>query len=103
MAGAERLGQADALAVARNCADRLRTRFGAERVIIFGSVTGDTPWHGRSDIDLAVEGLPPELFWRAWADLSAKFGALCQTSPGTEPRRARSVQMPRLIPPNQLA
>ena len=60
---------ASALVIAHACADRLRTRFGARRVVIFGSVTGDTPWHGRSDIDLGVEGLPEELFWQAWGDL----------------------------------
>ncbi len=69
MTGVERIDQADALAVAHACAERLRTQYGAKRVIVFGSLTGETPWHSRSDIDLAVEGLAPELFWRAWAEL----------------------------------
>ena len=36
----------------------LRDEFGAQRVLVFGSV--DAPWFGeRSDVDLAVEGLAP--------------------------------------------
>jgi predicted nucleotidyltransferase len=69
MTDTQYVDQASALAVAHACAERLRTRFGARRVVIFGSVTGDTPWHGRSDIDLGVEGLSAELFWQAWSDL----------------------------------
>lgn len=69
MTDVDLIGRADALAAANACAERLRARFGARRVIIFGSAMGNTPWHSRSDIDLAVEGLAPELFWRAWADL----------------------------------
>ncbi|GAB4542632.1 MAG: hypothetical protein Kow0063_34890 [Anaerolineae bacterium] len=69
MADMELIDRADALAAAQACAERLRTQFGARQVIIFGSATGSTPWHSRSDIDLAVEGLAPELFWKAWADL----------------------------------
>jgi len=55
--------------VAERCAELLKSRFGAKRVILFGSVTGQGPWHGRSDIDLAVEGVPAEDFFRAWAAL----------------------------------
>jgi len=51
--------KAEALAAAQACAELLKTRFGARRVIIFGSLAGQGPWHGRSDIDLAVEGLAP--------------------------------------------
>jgi predicted nucleotidyltransferase len=69
MTGVERIDQADALAVAHAYAKRLRTQYRAKGVIVFGSLTGETPWHSRSDIDLAAEGLAPELFWRPWADL----------------------------------
>ncbi len=48
-----------ALAAAEACAQLLKTRFGARRVIPFGSLAGQGPWHERSDIDLAVEGLAP--------------------------------------------
>jgi len=36
-------------------------------VIIFGSLAGQGPWHERSDIDLAVEGLPPGQFFKAYS------------------------------------
>ena len=58
--------RARALAVAEACGTLLRERFGARRVILFGSLVGQGPWHGASDIDLAVEGLPPEQFFAAY-------------------------------------
>lgn len=58
-----------ARAVAERCAELLKSRFGAKQVILFGSVTGRGPWHERSDIDLAVEGMPAEDFFRAWVAL----------------------------------
>ena len=45
----------------------LRERFGATRVVAFGSLTRCewfTPW---SDIDLAVWDIPPDAFYRAVA------------------------------------
>jgi predicted nucleotidyltransferase len=51
--------QERALEAARACMQLLRERFGARRVILFGSVAGQSPWHERSDIDLAAEGLVP--------------------------------------------
>ena len=59
--------KAEALAAAKACAELLKTRFGARRVIIFGSLAGEGPWHDRSDIDLAVEGVPPERFFAAYS------------------------------------
>ena len=35
----------------------LLQQFGAERVIPFGSVLGNSPWHWNSDLDLAVVGM----------------------------------------------
>ncbi|RMG56423.1 MAG: nucleotidyltransferase domain-containing protein, partial [Acidobacteria bacterium] len=35
----------------------------------FGSLTGGGPWHSRSDIDLAVEGLAPERYVAALSAL----------------------------------
>jgi predicted nucleotidyltransferase len=44
----------------------LKRKYGASRVILFGSLAHDS-WYGSdSDIDLAVEGLPGETFWQAW-------------------------------------
>lgn len=59
----------DALELATRCADLLQERFGAKRVIPFGSVAGYGNWHPGSDLDLAVEGLAPEQFFRAWSTL----------------------------------
>lgn len=55
-----------ALAAARQCIDLLKRRFGATRVILFGSLAGQGVWHSDSDIDLAVEGIPPADFFRAY-------------------------------------
>ncbi len=61
--------RAEAARLAEKCARMLVEQFGAQRVIPFGSVTGDSPWHSRSDIDLAVEGLDSKLEATAWAAL----------------------------------
>jgi predicted nucleotidyltransferase len=55
----------DAWKVARIAVEMLKQRFGATRVVVFGSLarkTGFTPW---SDIDLAVWGIAPEEYYRA--------------------------------------
>ena len=44
--------------------DRL-VALGARRVWLFGSLAWGVP-HERSDIDLAVEGLPKDQFWEAY-------------------------------------
>ncbi len=59
----------EAARIAEECARVLVEQFGARWAIPFGSVVGDSPWHSRSDIDLAVEGLDPKLFFKAWAAL----------------------------------
>ena len=52
--------------MAESIARELVKRFGARRVVLFGSVArGDI--HKRSDIDLAVWGIPPKDFYRAVA------------------------------------
>ncbi|MGH7859120.1 MAG: nucleotidyltransferase family protein [Candidatus Binatia bacterium] len=57
-----------ARAVAERLAGLLRARYGARRVILGGSLArGD--FHRGSDIDLAVEGISPEEFFRAGAAL----------------------------------
>jgi predicted nucleotidyltransferase len=55
--------------VARECARRLVQEYGAERVYLFGSLLSTDRVHDRSDIDLAVEGLDGDLYFRALADL----------------------------------
>lgn len=61
--------QQEAQDLAARCATVLQQRFGAKRVIPFGSVVEEGRWHLGSDLDLAVEGIAPEQFFRAWATL----------------------------------
>jgi predicted nucleotidyltransferase len=51
------------------CAEFLARRYNVRRVYLFGSMLGNTLVHQRSDIDLAVVGLPPEQYLRALADI----------------------------------
>lgn len=51
----------------RKAAAMLKSRFGARRVILFGSLAGHSPYGAASDVDLAVEGLKDGgNFWQAW-------------------------------------
>lgn len=59
----------EVMAAVERCVEVLKTRFGARRVIPFGSVAGKGIWHSGSDLDLAVEGLASERFFHAWASL----------------------------------
>jgi predicted nucleotidyltransferase len=51
------------------CARVLKERFGVRAVYVCGSLAGQSPWHSRSDIDLAVEGLAPERYMAAVSTL----------------------------------
>lgn len=55
----------DAWRVARIAAELLKKRFGAKRVVAFGSLVRKTVFTQWSDIDLAVWGIPPEEYYRA--------------------------------------
>jgi len=55
--------------VARQAASVLKEQFGATRVVVFGSLAHGAWFNVRSDIDLMVEDLPSDKFWRAWAAL----------------------------------
>lgn len=65
------ISQQEALELATHCANLLQERFGAKRVIPFGSVVKAGTWHSGSDLDLAVEGVAPEQLFRAWSMLRA--------------------------------
>ena len=59
--------QQQGLEVARRSAQILKQEFGADRVVLFGSMLDhERMWWG-SDIDLAVWGLPSEDFFKAGA------------------------------------
>ncbi|MCG3206967.1 MAG: hypothetical protein FOGNACKC_00567 [Anaerolineae bacterium] len=51
---------------ARRVAAELKRRFGAKRVILFGSVAKAEWFASDSDVDLAVEGVPTDDYWEAW-------------------------------------
>jgi predicted nucleotidyltransferase len=48
-----------ARAAAEACTRFLAETYHVHRVYLFGSLAGWRAWHDQSDIDLAVEGLPP--------------------------------------------
>lgn len=51
---------------ARELAKVLKKQFSNCRILVFGSLAHAAWFMPDSDIDLAVEGLPPEAFWTAW-------------------------------------
>jgi uncharacterized protein len=55
--------------IAEQAARRLKEDFGATRVIVYGSLAHGAWFNQRSDIDLAVEGIVSEAFWKAWCSL----------------------------------
>ena len=61
------------LARVREVAALLRTRFGARRVVLFGSLA-HAAWFARDlDLDLAVEGLAAGQYWEAWRVAEARI------------------------------
>lgn len=61
---------ARARAEVQELAHILVTRYGARRVLLFGSLVGPGTFRETSDIDLAAEGIPPEMFVKASAELA---------------------------------
>lgn len=55
--------------LAQQAAKLLREDFGAKQVILFGSLARRDFFHRRSDIDLVVDGVKSQEFWRAWSAL----------------------------------
>ena len=64
----ERWRQARELAL--KVAVLLRERFGADRVVVFGSVAHRTWFTRASDVDMAAWGIPPGRFYRAVAEVT---------------------------------
>lgn len=60
-----RLRRRQAWRVARRAARVLREQFGAQRVVLFGSLTQREWFTEWSDIDLAAWGIPDERFYQA--------------------------------------
>jgi predicted nucleotidyltransferase len=65
------------LAAAEACMRLLRERFGARRVVLFGSLAGQGLWHARSDVDLAVEGLTPAMLFDAYSACRKNLSRPC--------------------------
>ncbi len=63
--------------LARQAAGLLRTRYGATRVLVFGSLADGAHFGAHSDIDLAAEGLAP-------SDHYGALGRLLALSPDFE-------------------
>ncbi len=62
--------RAKGIELARQAAFLLRQRYGAERVLVFGSLLSATAFSEYSDIDLAAWGIAPERFFSAVADVT---------------------------------
>lgn len=54
------------LARVKEAADELKKRFSVRRVVLFGSLAHSAWYVPDSDVDLAVEGLDPGSYWKAW-------------------------------------
>lgn len=59
--------QAQAQRLARQAAQLLREKFGARRVVLFGSLASQSDFDHWSDIDLAAWGIPADRFYAAVA------------------------------------
>lgn len=64
----------DLLERVRSAAATLKTRYGAKRVILFGSLAHEAWYVADSDVDLAVEGLAGDTIWRAWRAVEEIIG-----------------------------
>jgi predicted nucleotidyltransferase len=63
---AERRARERLLERVREAAAALKARYGARRVVLFGSLAHAAWFMPDSDVDLAVEGLAGDDYWQAW-------------------------------------
>lgn len=61
------------LASVHQAADMLKVQFGVRRVVLFGSLAHAAWFAHESDVDLAVEGLSNDNYWRAWRVVEEAF------------------------------
>ena len=59
-----------ALRVAEEAANLLRKKYGAQKIVLFGSLTNEDAFSVWSDIDLAAWGITPGKFYSAVADIT---------------------------------
>jgi predicted nucleotidyltransferase len=62
------------LSLVRQVTQLLKARFGAKKVILFGSKAHEAWFASDSDIDLAVEGIKAQDYWRAWETAEKQIG-----------------------------
>jgi len=65
------LRKEEAWEVAKEAAQLLRTKYGAKRIVAFGSLAHDKGFTLWSDIDLAAWGIAPDKFYSAVAAVTA--------------------------------
>jgi len=66
----------DAHSIAGECAKLLKHEYGAEKVYLIGSLADEERYTEYSDIDLAVVGLSPSLYFKALAVLMRRYFSL---------------------------
>ena len=66
LSAADRKVREDLLSVVSQVASQIKLRFGATRVVLFGSLAHEAWFWPESDVDLAVEGLDSTSYWEAW-------------------------------------
>jgi uncharacterized protein len=62
-----------AWAIAQQIVAFLRENYQPARIVIFGSLVHPELFHLRSDIDIAVEGIPWPAYLRAWNEVEELF------------------------------
>jgi predicted nucleotidyltransferase len=62
----EQLEREKLLVRIRRASEALKSRFGAKRVVLFGSLAHAEWFTPDSDVDLVVEGLAGKDYWKAW-------------------------------------
>jgi len=58
-----------AMNTARRLADVLKKKYHVRKIVLIGSLNEKERFGGHSDIDLCVEGLPPEQYFQAVGEL----------------------------------
>jgi predicted nucleotidyltransferase len=66
----------EAHGIAEECAKLLKSKYGAEKVYLIGSLADGERYTEYSDIDLAVVGLSSFLYFKALADLMRRYFSL---------------------------
>ncbi|MBW1804365.1 MAG: nucleotidyltransferase domain-containing protein, partial [Deltaproteobacteria bacterium] len=58
-----------AILLSRQIAGLLKEKYGARRVVLFGSLAHKTWFTPRSDIDICAEGIPVDMFFQAESEI----------------------------------